>query len=175
MMNAYSNTGVPPRSKVQITVKPIGRQIVFDLAYAGVGVAYNGKKTDQQREADVRSWFEDFVRRHKAELDAVLRPTGFMLGSICEDINAPLDDLMRRYPGVYQVCTDPILTVAILGRVSGLIYVPRRELRLTEDSFFDTIGFPAKYFPQYCGGRGATALPGDGRARTPCAPKGGDQ
>ena len=175
MMNAYSNTGVPPRSKVQITVKPIGRQIVFDLAYAGVGVAYNGKKTDQQREADVRSWFEDFVRRHKAELDAVLRPTGFMLGSICEDINAPLDDLMRRYPGVYQVCTDPILTVAILGRVSGLIYVPRRELRLTEDSFFDTIGFPAKYFPQYCGGRGATALPGDGRARTPCAPKGGAQ
>ena len=175
MMNAYSNTGVPPRSKVQITVKPIGRQIVFDLAYAGVGVAYNGKKTDQQREADVRSWFEDFVRRHKAELDAVPRPTGFMLGSICEDINAPLDDLMRRYPGVYQVCTDPILTVAILGRVSGLIYVPRRELRLTEDSFFDTIGFPAKYFPQYCGGRGATALPGDGRARTPCAPQGGAQ
>ena len=148
-MDAYCNMSAPPLSKAQITVKPIGRQIVFDLAYAGVGVAYNGKKTDQQREADVQSWFEDFVRRHKAELDAVPRPIGFMLGSICEDINAPLDDLMRRHPGVYQVCSDPILTVAILGRVSGLIYVPRRELRLTENSLFDTIAFPAKYFPHF--------------------------
>lgn len=116
-----------------------------------MGVAYNGKKTDQQREADVRNWFEDFVRRHKAELDAVPRPTGFMVGSLCEDLNAPLDDLLRRHPGVYQVCTDPILTAAVLGRVSGLIYVPRRELRLTVNSVFDTIGFPAKYFPQFGG------------------------
>ena len=149
MMDAYSNMSAPPRSKMQITVKPIGRQIVFDLGCAGVGVAYNGEKTDQQREADVRRWFEDFVRRHKAELDAVPRPTGFMVGSLCDDLDAPLSDLMQRHPGIYQVCTDPILTVAILGRVSGMIYVPRRELRLTRDSVEDTIGFPAKYFPQF--------------------------
>lgn len=134
-----------------MVVRPIGKQIVFDAGCTGVGVAYNGKKTDQQREADVRNWFEDFVRRHKAELDAVPRPTGFMVGSLCEDLNAPLDDLLRRHPGVYQVCTDPILTAAVLGRVSGLIYVPRRELRLTVNSVFDTIGFPAKYFPQFGG------------------------
>lgn len=134
-----------------MVVRPIGKQIVFDAGCTGVGVAYNGKKTDQQREADIRNWFEDFVRRHKAELDAVPRPTGFMVGSLCEDLNAPLDDLLRRHPGVYQVCSDPILTAAVLGRVSGLIYVPRRELRLTVNSVSDTIGFPAKYFPQFGG------------------------
>lgn len=148
-MDAYRNMSAPPRTTIRQTIRPIGKQIVFDLGCTGVGVAYNGEKTDQQREADIRNWLEDFVRRHQAELDAVLRPTGFMVGSLCEDINAPLADLLRLHPGVYQVCTDPILTVAVLGRVSGLIYVPRRELRLTIDSVFNTIGFPAKYFPQF--------------------------
>ena len=149
MMDAYCNMSAPPRTTVKRVVRPIGKQIVFGLGCTGVGVAYNGKKTDQQREADIRNWFEDFVRRHQAELDAVPRPTGFMVGSLCEDLYAPLDDLLRHYPGVYQICTDPILTVAVLGRVSGLIYIPRRELRLTRDTVFGTIGFPAKYFPQF--------------------------
>ena len=149
MMDAYSNMSAPPRSKVKMVVRPIGRQIVFDLRRVGLGPSYNLKQPQYERSAIIQAWVKDFVSKHKVELDAVPRPTGFMVGSICEDINAPLDDLMRWHPGVYQVCTDPILTVAILGRVSGLIYVPRRELRLTEDSFDDTICFPAKYFPQF--------------------------
>ncbi len=149
MMDAYSNMSAPPRSKVKMVVRPIGRQIVFDLRRVGLGPSYNLKQPQYERSAIIQAWVKDFVSKHKVELDAVPRPTGFMVGSICEDINAPLNDLMRWHPGVYQVCTDPILTVAILGRVSSLIYIPRRELRLTEDSFFDTIGFPAKYFPQF--------------------------
>ncbi len=148
-MDAYSNMSAPPRSKVKMVVRPIGRQIVFDLRRVGLGPSYNLKQPQYERSAIIQAWVKDFVSKHKVELDAVPRPTGFMVGSICEDINAPLNDLMRWHPGVYQVCTDPILTVAILGRVSSLIYIPRRELRLTEDSFFDTIGFPAKYFPQF--------------------------
>ena len=149
MMDAYSNMSAPPRSKVKMVVRPIGRQIVFDLGRVGLGPSYNLKQPQHERDAIIQAWVEDFVSKHKVELDTVPRPTGFMVGSICEDINAPLNDLMRWHPGVYQVCTDPILTVAVLGRVSRLIYIPRRELRLTEDSFFDTIGFPAKYFPQF--------------------------
>lgn len=98
-MDAYHNMSAPPRTTVKMVVRPIGKQIVFDAGCTGVGVAYNGEKTDQQRDADIRNWFEDFVRRHKAELDAV----------------------------------------------------PRRELRLTVNSVSDTIGFPAKYFPQFGG------------------------
>ena len=149
MMDAYSNMSAPPRSKVKMVVRPIGRQIVFDLGRVGLGPSYNLKQPQHERDAIIQAWVKDFVSKHKVELDTVPRPTGFMVGSICEDINAPLNDLMRWHPGVYQVCTDPILTVAILGRVSRLIYIPRRELRLTENSFFDTIGFPAKYFPQF--------------------------
>ena len=148
-MDAYSNMSAPPRSKVKMVLRPIGRQIVFDLRRVGLGPSYNLKQPKYERSAIIQAWVKDFVSKHKVELDAVPRPTGFMVGSICEDINAPLNDLMRWHPGVYQVCTDPILTVAILGRVSSLIYIPRRELRLTEESFFDTIGFPAKYFPQF--------------------------
>ena len=149
MTIGYANMSVPPHSKVKTVVRPIGKQIVFDMGRVGLGPSYNLKQPQHERDAIIQAWVEDFVGQHQAELDAVPRPTGFMVGSICEDINSPLEDLMRWHPGVYQVCTDPILTVAILGRVSGLIYVPRRELRLTEDSFDDTICFPAKYFPQF--------------------------
>ena len=148
-MNAYQNMSAPPRSKIRNIVRPVGKQIVFDMWHVGLGPSYNLEQPQYERDAIIQAWVEDFASKHKAELDAVPRPTGFMVGSICEDVNAPLDDLMRRHPGVYHVCTDPILTVAILGRVSGLIYVPHRELRLTEDSFINTIGFPAKYFPQF--------------------------
>jgi hypothetical protein len=149
MINGYSNMSAPPRSTIRKVVRPVGKQIVFDMGRVGLGSSHNLKQPQYERDAIIQAWVEDFVSKHKAELDAVPRPTGFMVGSICEDVNAPLGDLMRRYLGVYHVCTDPILTVAILGRVSGLIYVPHRELRLTEDSFFNTIGFPAKYFPQF--------------------------
>ena len=149
MINGYSNMSAPPRSTIRKVVRPVGKQIVFDMGRVGLGPSYNLKQPQHERDAIIQAWVEDFVSKHKAELDAVPRPTGFMVGRISEDVNAPLDDLVRRHPGVYQVCTDPILTVAILGRVSGVIYVPHRELRLTEDSFFDTIGFPAKYFPQF--------------------------
>ena len=163
-MNVYSNMSVPPHSRIEIAVHPVGQQIAFDLSCVGHGPSYNLNQPQQERDAIIQGWLDDFVNKHKSELDAVPRPTGFMVGSICEKFNAPLASLMKRYPDTYHVCTDPILTVAIIGRTSGLIYIPRRELKLTGDSFSDTISFPAKYFPLYC-----AAL---GRARSPSAPKG---
>ncbi len=148
MIDAYCNMSVPPQSKIQIVVRPIGKQVVFDLGRAGIRVPCDLGRPSQECDKSVREWLAGFVSQHKAELDAVPRPLGFMVGSLCEEINASLEDLMRSHPGVYHVCRDPILTIAVLGRMAGLIYIPQRELRLTDDSFDDTICFPAKYFPQ---------------------------
>ena len=172
MTNAYCNMSAPPRSKIQKVVRPVGKQVAFNMDKIGLEDPSGWLTlTYADREALINDWLTDFVCRHKAELDAVARPTGFMVGSVCEAFSGPQKTCMKEYPSTYIFCTDPILTVAVIGRMAGLVYVPRRELRLTENSFYDTFAFPAKYFPQYCGGRRATALPGDGRARTPCAPQ----
>ena len=148
-MDAYSNMSCPPRTKIQKVVRPVGKQIAFDLEKAGLEEpGPDLLLTLDEREAMFNDWLSDFVSQHRAELEAVPRPTGFMVGSVCEEILGPPKDTMKRYSDLYHVCTDPILTVAILGRMAGLVYVPRRELRLTEDSFSRTIAFPAKFFSQ---------------------------
>ena len=151
MTNAYRNMSVPPHSKIQKVVRPVGRQIAFNMEKIGLEdpgarltMAYD------KHEALINDWLADFVCRHKTELEAVPRPAGFMIGSICEVFSGPQKTCMKEYPDAYVFCTDPILTVAVIGRMAGLVYVPRRELRLAEKSFYDTYAFPAKYFPQYC-------------------------
>ena len=149
MTNAYSNMSVPPHSKIEKVVCPVGKQIAFNFEKAGLQEP--GPElllTLDEREALFNDWLADFAARHKAELEAVPRPNGFMVGSVCEEILGPPKDTMKSYPDLYHICTDPLLTVAILGRMAGLLYVPRRELRLNEDSFSRTIAFPAKFFPQ---------------------------
>ena len=173
MTNAYCNMSVPPRSKIQKVVRPVGKQIAFNFEKSGIQEpGPDILLTFDEREALFNDWLADFASRHKAELEAVPRPTGFMVGSICEKNLGPPKDTMKRYPDLYHVCEDPILTVAILGRMAGLVYVPRRELRLTEDSFSRTIAFPARFFPQYSCAPGVCALPGDGMALTTRAPQG---
>ena len=74
-------------------------------------------------------------------------------------------------------CKDPVLAVAVLGRLVGNIYIPRREISFSNSYYGwekSAYQFPAKYFPQF-GGFIETALPGDGRARSPSAPQGGDK
>ena len=149
MTDAYSNMSVPPHSKIQKVVRPVGKQVAFNFEKAGLKEpGPELSLTFDEREALFNDWLSDYASKHKAELEAVPRPTGFMVGSICEEILGPPKDTMKRYPDRYHVCTDPILTVAILGRMAGLLYVPRRELRLTEEAFSRTIAFPEKFFPQ---------------------------
>ena len=151
MTNAYCNMSAPPRSKMQKVVRPVGKQVAFCMDKIGLEEpgGWLSLRFDK-RQALIDDWLVDFVNRHKDELDAVLRPTGFMVGSICEVFEGPQKTCMKDYPDAYIFCPDPILTVAVIGRMAGLVYVPRRELRLVEDSFYDTFAFPAKYFPQYC-------------------------
>ncbi len=150
MRDAYANMSAPPRSRVQVVVRPVGKQVVFDLRRLGLGPALDPEMPPHARAAAVQEWTKDFVSQHQAELDDVPRPTGFMAGSVCKTDGAA-GDAVKRHPEAYEVCTDPVLAVAILGRVAGTVYVPRRELRLTESSFAAALAFPAKHFPQFGG------------------------
>lgn len=139
MKDAYSNVAGPPRTRVRRDVRPVGKQIVFAVQNCDIGLLYS------------LDYVKEFARQHKTELDAVPRPTGFMVATRWNKNNCKtMEDFVQAHPDFYQVCTDPILTLAILGRVAGSIYVPHRELQLTKDSLFP-MSFPAKYFPQFGG------------------------
>ncbi len=164
-MDAYSNMSAPPRSKIRVAVKPVGEHVLVKLPSHCNSIC--SKLWSMNNDSDRVSWLQRFVDEHRQEFDAVVRPMGFIV-----PINARVSDYspFRSLPVVY----DLFLSLSLLGRMSGGIYIPRREISYN-DSLFGCYAFPAKYFPQYYGGRGATALPDDGRARTPCAPQGGAQ
>ena len=140
-MNAYSNMSVPPHSDVRVVTRPVGKQVAFNMQCAGFDPRLEEYQTMREKAVVALEWIADFERRHKSELDAVSRPKGFMIGRF----QANDDDAVS--------CTDPILTVAVLGRVSRLLYIPRRELGWCACLVGGSISFPAKYFPQYCLGR----------------------
>ena len=148
MRDAYANMSAPPRTEVKVVVRPVGKQVVFDLSRLGLGPAFDAAMSPQERDAAVQEWVRCFVRRHQSEFDAAARPTGFMAGTVFK-AGVEADGVLKRHPDAYQVCADPVLAVAILGRVAGTVYVPRRALRLTERSFATALAFPAKHFPQF--------------------------
>ncbi len=148
MINAYCNMSAPPRSQVQKVVRPVGKLLVFGFSCAGLQVPGDVPGLpDTVRDARIQDWLADFVRRHAAALDAAARPAGFMIGTAFADPGEPLKDGMTA-SDVAGFCRDPVLTVAVLGRMSGRIYIPRRELDLTCHSigYADRVAFPAKYF-----------------------------
>lgn len=151
MTGAYANIGGPPRTTIRQVVRPVGKQIVFSMRHLGLGPSLDPKLSPCERNAAVQAWTGEFVRQHQAELDAVPRPSGFVAGDSCGDIDKAGCDVKRWFPNAYQVCEDPILAVAILGRVSGTLYISRRKLRLTEGTLSAAIAFPARYFPQFGG------------------------
>ena len=137
MMNAYSNTGVPPRSKIQVTVKPVGEHILVKLP-RHCNSLY-GKLTSMKSDSDRAAWLQGFVNEHRLELDAVVRPMGFIVA-----VNAKASDssLFSSFP----VVDDWKLALSLLGRISGNIYIPRREISYS-DSLFGCYAFPTRFFP----------------------------
>ena len=132
MTDAYHNMSVPPRTRVQRTVKTVGWHIVFDLALvAGL---------PEKREGEIlTAWFDDFCRDNAAALEAAPRPVGYSMAT-----PLPRD---KPLPDGFRLCVDPVLTVAVLGRVAGGLYIPRRELRLNPDLADRLYAFPARDFP----------------------------
>ncbi|MBQ8036559.1 MAG: hypothetical protein IJ268_06145 [Proteobacteria bacterium] len=149
-MSAYHNLMGPPRSTIHKVITPVGRQIFFNFSFTNLHIPYNHPDTtDDKRDEFIQLWLTNYIYQHKAELDAITRPMIYMIANICENIQMTKNNLKDKYPGCH-VCCDPILTLAILGRISGNIYVPQREIRLSSHSagFDNIIAFPAKSFSQ---------------------------
>lgn len=147
-MDAYSNMSAPPRSKVKTVVKPIGRYVEFNI----YGADFRPPFRPPQDFPSPQDWLDDFLARHREALDAVPRPSGYMIG----------DSSYKGSPYGYgddrRICRDPVLTVAILGRVSGTMYIPHRRIlfgswleKVHEKCFIlaRKYVFPERYFPQF--------------------------
>ena len=131
MTNAYCNMSAPPRSTVRKEIRTVGGCLVFDL----VAVCGAPAKADENARA---AWLEAFVRKHGAALEAVPRPTGYLIATALPP-GAPLQ-------AGFRLCQDPILTVAVVARLSGGIYIPRRDLRLGAEAVENRHALPAEAF-----------------------------
>ena len=137
MTIGYANMSAPPLSKIQVTVKPVGEHILVKLP-CHCNSLY-GKLTSMKSYSDRAAWLHGFVDEHRPELDAVVRPMGFIVA-----VNAKASDSspFRSFP----VVNDWKLALSLLGRMSGGIYIPRREISYS-DSLFGCYAFPARFFP----------------------------
>lgn len=141
MTDAYHNMSVPPRSRVKRTVETVGGRIVFDWTVAFPGLATARGDANP-------GWFGAFRRDNAAALEAAPRPAGYSMAT-----PLPRD---RPLPEGFRLCTDPVLTVAVLGRVAGGLYIPRRELRHDPDLADGLYAFPARDFPPEARGESPT-------------------
>ncbi len=137
MTIGYANMSAPPLSKIQVTVKPVGEHILVKLP-RHCNSLY-GKLTSMRSDSDRAAWLQGFVNEHRLELDAVVRPMGFIVA-----VNAKASDYSLF--GSFPVVDDWKLALSLLGRMSGGIYIPRREISYS-DSLFGCYAFPARFFP----------------------------
>ena len=148
MTDAYCNMSAPPRTTVCQVFVPIGRQVVFNIH----GADFTHPFKSPQDFPTPRDWLDDFLARHGDALDAVQRPSGYMIGD-CLGVAEGRSSCGEGR----RICRDPVLTVAILGRVSGTVYIPRRRILFGEwlekhAKYCTTVNeysFPERYFPQF--------------------------
>ena len=136
MTNAYCNMSAPPRSRVHKEVRTIGSHIVFDLAVLS-GLS------ERPCDNELTCWLRKFESRHGDALVAVTRPTGYMI-AVPLPPHGPL-------PDGFTLCKDQILTVAVLGRLAGGIYIPNRQLCFTQATAKFRFAFPESAFTQQKG------------------------
>ncbi len=136
MTNAYCNMSAPPRSRVHKEVRPFGPHIVFDFAILSWLNLRPGDK-------ELAESLKKFESRNRDALAAVSRPTGYMI-AVPLPPRGPL-------PDGFTLCKDPVLTVAILGRLAGGIYIPHRQLCFTQATAKSRFAFPESAFTQQKG------------------------
>lgn len=132
MTGAYCNMSAPPRSRVHREVRPLGPHLVFDLALLPGLDASTG---DDERAC----WLRAFEASHADALAAAARPTGYMIA-------VPLPK-HGSLPDGFALCEDPVLTVAVLGRLAGGIYIPHRKLGFAQATAQARFAFPESAFP----------------------------
>ena len=133
MTNAYCNMSVPPQTRVRKVVRPVGRYVIFSIHTVSFKPPFRSPKDFPSPQ----DWLDDFLAQHREAIESVPRPSGYMVG----------------YNGLMQdshlFCADPILTVAILGRVSGGVYIPRRRIAFGDGLAGTKVySFPERYFPE---------------------------
>ena len=136
MTNAYCNMSAPPRSRIHKEVRTIGSHIVFDLALLS-GLS------ERPCDNELTCWLRKFESRHGDALAAVARPTGYMI-AVPLPPHGPL-------PDGFTLCKDQVLTVAVLGRLAGGIYIPNRQLCFTQATAKFRFAFPESVFTQQKG------------------------
>ena len=131
MTNAYCNMSAPPRSRVHKEVRTIGSHVVFDLAVLS-------SLSERPCDNELTCWLRKFESRNRDALAAVARPTGYMIA-------VPLPK-HGPFPDGFALCKDQILTVAVLGRLAGGIYIPHRKLGFAQAATPSRFAFPESAF-----------------------------
>ena len=136
MTGAYCNMSAPPRSRVKKEVRTVGSHIVFDLALLS---GLSARPCDNE----LVCWLRKFESRHGDALAAAARPAGYMIA-------VPLPRGTPLQEG-FSLCRDQVLTVAILGRLAGGIYIPHRKLGFAQATTQSRFAFPENAFTQQKG------------------------
>ena len=136
MTNAYCNMSAPPRSRIHKEVRSFGPHIVFDFAI----LSWLNLRPDDR---ELGESLQKFEIRNRDALAAVSRPTGYMI-AVPLPKHGPL-------PDGFALCKDQILTVAVLGRLAGGIYIPHRKLGFAQATTSSRFAFPESAFTQQKG------------------------
>ncbi len=128
MNGAYCNMSVPPRTTMMKDVRPVGRQVVLGLSLAGF------------QPGDYANLLETFEREHGSALASAPRPQGYVIAVQVRENHVAVQNV--------PTCRDQALTLAVVSRIAGGLYIPRREPRLTEENARAVFLLPASAFPQ---------------------------
>lgn len=135
-MNAYHNMSGPPRTKIAWSIRSAGSVLVFGLASDCLKPWF--RAFDAAGLADGLRRFE--VARPGA-LAAAVAPAGFVVADVRDGEPSAL-------PDGWSVCADPALALAVVGRMSGNLYVPRRPVRLHPEQAGLWYILPRSEFPR---------------------------
>ncbi len=150
MIGAYCNMSVPPRTTMEKEVKFVGRRVVFSLSFIGLVPAsrQQGRAgiSDASQNAKYAAFLEAFERDHGDELAAAPRPAGYVIATKFWDVHFNIDR-----DACYidcDICDDTALTIAVVSRIAGGIYIPRRRPAICRDNAGEFFLLPVSVFPE---------------------------
>ena len=132
MSGAYCNMSVPPRTTMMKDVRLVGRQVWISLSLAGF------------RPEDYADILDTFEEECRGALDAAPRPGGYVIVTRGSDGYAAARESVT--------CRDKAITLAVVSRIAGGLYIPRRQPHLTEENARAVFLLPASAFPKEAAG-----------------------
>ncbi len=142
MNGAYCNMSVPPKTTVRREIRSVGKSVVFGLKLFGpdaLPVRLEGREPGPLTDDDYASWLAALGREKGAELAAAPRPAGYAVA-------------LKMHQGLFAEgmcrCDSPILTAAVVSRIAGGIYIPRRRPALCRYNAENVFMLQVSAFPQ---------------------------